>query len=181
MIVAVGSTNRAKIDGVIEAYKLFNIDIEIVPVKVPSGISHQPKSLEETVKGAVNRALNALKVVENADEAVGIESGLIMMPIINRFIDITIAVIIDRRGRLSAGLSPGFEIPSNFIREIFTNNKELEELAVKVSGIENIGEHGGFISYLTYSKISRKELTKLAVIMALTPRISPIRGMYMRE
>ena len=181
MIVAIGSTNKAKIDGVIEAYKLFNIDVEVIPIKVSSGISHQPKSLEETVKGAVNRALNALKLVENADEAVGIESGLIMMPIINRFIDITVAIIMDRRGRLSAGLSPGFEIPSIFIREIFTSNKELEELAVKVSGIENIGEHGGFISYLTYNKISRKELTKLAVIMALTPRISPIRSMYMRE
>ena len=178
MIVVIGSENRVKIEGTIEAYKLFGIDAEFRNVKVSSGVSKQPKRLEEVVRGAFNRAYNALKSISDASEGVGIESGLMHVPIVNKVIDITVAVIVDKLNRVSIGFSSGFEIPPNFVHELFSKDIELEDLVIKLTGIEDIGEKGGFISYLSNGLIERRELVKQAVIMALIPRICKIKDMY---
>lgn len=176
--VGVGSKNEVKIKGVYEAYKFFNINIEIIPIEVKSGVSKQPKTLIETIKGAYNRACNVCQELKDVNECIGIESGIVKLDIINKYVDITIAIILDRENRISVGISPGFEIPMKYIHEIYSKNIELEDIVGKESGIDRIGEKGGFISYLSEGKIDRVELVKYAVIMALIPRLSPIRSTY---
>ena len=178
--VAVGSKNPSKIEGVRKAYEYLGIDVEIIPVEARSGVSRQPKSIEETVKGALNRVLYSRNVVD-ADEYVGVESGLMYIPYVDRVVDVTVAVIADRNLRISIGLSPAFEIPPDIVRRLYGEDLELEDVVVEISGIENIGEKGGFISYLTGGKYERSELVRQAVLMALTPRLSPIKRMYRLE
>ncbi len=180
MRVAVGSKNPSKIEGVRRAYESFSIEAEVFPVEVESKVSRQPRSLDETVRGALNRAVAARERVD-ADEYVGVESGLMYIPYIDRVVDVTVAVICDRMMRITVGLSPAFEVPPDFVRRLYSEDTELEEIVVQLTGIENIGEKGGFISFLTNGKYERSELVRQAVLMALTPRICPIKRMYRME
>ncbi len=175
--VAVGSKNPVKVEGVRRAYEFLHLEAEVFPVEASSKVSRQPRSLEETVKGALNRAFDALTKT-GADQGVGVESGLMHVPYINRIVDVTVAVIVDKNSRISVGLSPGFEIPPPFVRKLYGEDTELEEIVASVTGEPNIGEKGGFISFLTYGKYERVELVRQAVIMALIPRICPIRSEF---
>ncbi len=87
--IVVGTKNPSKLSAVkIAVDKLFpltsasNADSEqklshtIVGVDVPSGVDPQPKSAEETLTGAKNRAMAALKEVPDADYGIGLEGGL---------------------------------------------------------------------------------------------------------
>ena len=61
IILVVGSTNPVKVassvSGMSQALK--NDNIQAKPINVPSGVSNQPFSDEETKTGAINRAMNA--------------------------------------------------------------------------------------------------------------------------
>ena len=70
-----GSKNKIKIDALKEIlfdYPYFK-NAEIEAVEAPSGVDNQPKSLEETISGAMNRAKKAFA---NCDYSFGLESGL---------------------------------------------------------------------------------------------------------
>lgn len=51
------------------------IKAEVIPTKVISGVSDQPTSENETSKGSINRAKEALKLNPKADFGLGIEVG----------------------------------------------------------------------------------------------------------
>lgn len=73
MKVIVGSKNPAKISAVQTAF--YTYEIELVSLDVPSGVNEQPFSDDETIKGAINRAQNALEV-GNGDIGIGLEGGV---------------------------------------------------------------------------------------------------------
>ncbi len=79
MKILVGSKNNVKVDAVREMIADYPHlkDAEILGVETVSGVSNQPKSLEETVKGAINRAKS---VFTDCDYSFGIESGLMAVP-----------------------------------------------------------------------------------------------------
>src|SRR5207247_1757153 len=77
---------------------------------VPSGVDNQPKSLEETVRGAINRAKGAIK---DADYSFGLESGLIEVPYTKTgMMDLCVCAIYDGKN-IHLGLSSAFELPKN--------------------------------------------------------------------
>ncbi len=55
--IAVGSTNPAKLEAVHQAFEYMNYDIQLTGLDAPSGVSEQPMTDEETMLGALNRAL----------------------------------------------------------------------------------------------------------------------------
>lgn len=73
MRVAIGSKNKTKIGAVENVFKSMNP--EICAVNVPSGVSAQPFSDEETMVGAKNRAYAALMEAES-DIGIGLEGGV---------------------------------------------------------------------------------------------------------
>lgn len=72
MKIIIGSQNPAKITAVKNS---FSDENEFVALDVPSGVSEQPFSDEETIKGAINRAEAALKR-GNGDIGIGLEGGV---------------------------------------------------------------------------------------------------------
>ena len=65
------------------------VDIEVSSIDVDSGVPDQPFGLDETIKGAINRAKNAFS--DEFDLSVGIESGLMETPnSITGYIDLTV-------------------------------------------------------------------------------------------
>ncbi|MBT2690521.1 DUF84 family protein [Bacillus sp. ISL-47] len=73
MKIIIGSKNPAKIMAVQTAFS--DYEAGIIPYDVPSGVSDQPFSDEETIKGAINRAFGALKIA-GGQIGIGLEGGV---------------------------------------------------------------------------------------------------------
>ncbi|MBM7649658.1 inosine/xanthosine triphosphatase [Bacillus ectoiniformans] len=79
MKIIIGSKNQPKMQAVISGFQRTGIETEVISCSVPSGVSEQPFSDEETITGAVNRAKRALDL-ENGDLGVGLEGGVVKTP-----------------------------------------------------------------------------------------------------
>lgn len=73
MKVAIGSQNKTKVGAVEKVFGTMNASI--IAIDVPSGVSAQPFSDEETMVGAKNRAYAAL-LDTNSDIGIGLEGGV---------------------------------------------------------------------------------------------------------
>ncbi len=164
MRVAVGSTNPTKVEGVKLAFESYFERVEVIPKKVNSGVSSQPIG-DEVILGAINRARNAYG---DCDFSVGIEAGLFPFKnTITGYVDFQVAVIYDGE-KYSLGFGPGFEFPP-FVVENALRGMEVGRIMSNFTGIKDIGKRMGAIHYLTKGKVSRIDLTRIAVKMALIP------------
>ena len=169
MKVAVGSANPVKIQAVREVFReVFGEKVEITSVKVDSGVPTQPFK-EDTIKGALNRAKNALKLTD-ADFGVGIESGV--MKFGEKWYNFGFIAIIDKKGNVGTGTSGWFECPISVLREL-EKGKELGQVMSEITGQPNLQRREGAIGILTKGKITRKELYKHGLFMALARFLSP--------
>lgn len=75
MKIAVGTMSDQKLGYLWETLSALEINAEIFPQDVESGISEQPMDADETRKGSINRAKKAHKLFPSADLALGIEVG----------------------------------------------------------------------------------------------------------
>lgn len=173
MIVAVGTTNPAKLDGIKRAFAKFFDDLEVRPVNSSSVAKAQPRGLEEMTEGAVARAKFALSKA-GGDFGVGVEAGI--FTISGVFFDAQQAAIAGRSGKVSLGHSAGYMLPREAMENLFRDGKELEEWAEVVSGISQVGDKGGLIQHLTKGRMTRAELTEQCVTTALVPWLH--RGVY---
>ncbi|WP_066063400.1 DUF84 family protein [Neobacillus soli] len=73
MRIIIGSKNPAKITAVKNSF--YQDEAEFISLDIPSGVSNQPFSDEETIRGAINRAAGALKH-GNGDIGIGLEGGV---------------------------------------------------------------------------------------------------------
>lgn len=169
MRVHVGTTNKAKIAAVDEILKEYPhlSEATVSGVKTESGVSDQPKSLEETIRGAMNRAESAKG---DADYGIGIESGLMEVPFTKGgFMDICACAIRDG-DEFHIGLSSAWEFPDPAITDlIIKGNMNMSE-AVNQAGLTTnaaIGAAEGAIGILTKGRVDRKEYSKQALRMAL--------------
>jgi len=174
MKVNVGSKNETKVRAVKEALSEFPefSKAEIVSVEVDPGVHKQPKNMEQTVQGAMNRAEKAFK---DCDLSVGLESGLIEVPKTKSgYMDITICAIFDGKN-FHLGGSSAFEYPKSMIDLVFSKDYEIDEAAKEVgfSHDENIGEREGMIGVLTKGRLDRTGYSKQAVITALIHLLNP--------
>jgi inosine/xanthosine triphosphatase len=169
MKVAVGSTNPVKIQSVKEVFsEVFGKEVEIVSVKADSGVSSQPFK-EDIIGGSVNRAKNALKLTD-ADFGVGIESGV--MKFGEKWYNLGFITIIDKKGNMGTGTSGWFECPSAILEEL-RNGKELGQVISEMTGIVDVQRRDGAIGIFTKGKVTRKELYKHGIFMALAKFLSP--------
>ena len=173
MKVVVGSTNPAKIEGVRRAFTALFGAVDIVGVQVSTSVGSQPIGLRSVIIGAVERAVNALRLVEG-DFGVGVEAGLVEVPAtVTGYMDFQACAIVDNQGLVSLGFGPGFEFPPQAVDEVIKGlARELEEPMVRLTGIERIGEKGGAIKWLSRGAMDRETLTEMATMMALIPRLN---------
>ena len=163
--VVVGSTNPTKVEGVKRAFLQYFDSVEVSGKEVDSNVSSQPFD-DEVVKGAINRARAAYS--NEFDFSVGIEAGLFRMKdAITGFIDFQVAAVFDGR-KLSIGFGPGFEYPPRVVKSVL-EGREVGDVMEEITGIEDLGEKFGAIHVLSKGKISRSELSRIAVTMALIP------------
>jgi len=168
MIINVASKNNVKIDAVKETIRDYDIfsGAEVISVSASSGISDQPKTIEEILRGAKNRAKSAFK---NCNYSFGIESGFTSIPYTKTgFMELSACVIFDGKN-YHIGLSPAFECPVKIMKIIREKELDLNQACAKVGLTKNpqLGSSEGIIGLLTKGRVTRKDYIKQAIRMAL--------------
>ncbi|MBD3299760.1 MAG: DUF84 family protein [Candidatus Moranbacteria bacterium] len=168
MQIKVATNNNIKVLAVKETIKDYPVFKEAVVSKknISSGVSNQPKSMEETIQGAVNRAS---KVYKNCTYSFGLESGLMKVPQTKSgYMNICACVIFDGR-KHHLGLGSAFEYPIEVTRLVFNEGLDINQAFYKTGLTQNpeIGSHKGAIGILTNGRVNRKDLSVQAIKMAL--------------
>lgn len=177
LVVAVGSENPVKVDAVKRVMSRLIGAVSVVSVGVDPGIPRQPIGVEQTLRGAINRAKGALSRAD-AELGVGIEAGLISVSATRTgYMDFQYCAIIDRDGWLTVGCGPGFEYPPQVMKAVLEEGLEVGEAMSRITRIENLGRKQGAIGYLTHGIMNRRKLTEISVLMAMIPRIN--RQLYL--
>lgn len=151
MIVAIGSTNGAKVNAVKTVAERFGFSVVAQPVS--SGVSKQPRSDIETIQGARNRARNVLALAKS-DIGIGLEGGI--TEIDGRWYICNWGVLIDKNGFECISSGGHFQLPSAFFIHL-KNGKELREI-VHMYQDEPIHQTGGAISLLTNGNVTRQKM-----------------------
>lgn len=168
MKIKVGSTNNIKVEALKEILRDYPHlkGAAISAVEVLSGVADQPKSLEETIQGAMNRAKDAFK---DCDYSFGIESGLMAVPNTKTgFMDVCVCAIFDGKEH-HLGLSSAWEAPKEVSGYMLNNGLNMNEAAYKAGLTKNreVGSAEGLVGILTKGRLTRKEYTKEAIRTAL--------------
>ena len=162
------SPNPAKIAAVTEtiAHYDFLKNFKTKSLIVDSGVSDQPKSLEETIEGAINRAKNSFS---DCHYSFGIESGMMVVPKTKTgYMDVCVCAIYDGE-EVYLGLSSAWETPEKVFHEMFENGLDMNQAAFKAGLTANaqVGSAEGLIGIVTKNRLTRKEYTKQSIITAL--------------
>lgn len=109
MKIALGTTSNDKRLIVEESLKKNGLVAEIIPCSVDSMITDQPLDEATTITGAKNRAINALKKIEDADAGMGLEGGLVEID--GFYYLVCVAAIVNKNGTYSLGVSSKLALP----------------------------------------------------------------------
>lgn len=171
MKVAVGSINPVKINATEQAFKkVWPIrEWQVVGVEVSSGVSYQPMSDEEAIRGAKNRARSALKKL-NADFGVGLEGGLQQFQ--GKWFDTGWIVIINKNGREGIGTTIRM-LNSPKIIKMVKKGIELGHVDDIVFKTKNSKHGDGHFGLMTKNTLTRTSAYRDGVISALVRFINP--------
>lgn len=165
--IIVASKNPIKINSVkLGFHKVYSdLDFEYEGVSVPSDVSDQPMSNQETLDGAINRATHAKKGFPNANFWVGIEGGIEKMG--EEMMAFAWIVILskDKKGKARTGT---FFLPPKVV-ELINQGKELGEADDIVFGHSNSKQKNGAVGILTSNIIDRTQFYVEAMVLALIP------------
>jgi inosine/xanthosine triphosphatase len=169
MIIAIGSTNAAKVLAVKEVLLNSNLGhFQITSQDVKSEVSEQPLTLQETTLGAKNRAKNAF-FNSQCKYAFGIESGFMeSLETSTGYLHISVCSIYEGKNHY-IGLSSGYEVPAEILDLVINKQMKLSQACLQsgISSNEKIGSTEGLIGVLTRGRIDRKEYSKQCIMTAL--------------
>ena len=163
--VAIGTMNPAKIGGVKKAFlevwqdKKFTFE----NFSVNSGVSAQPMDNEETIRGAINRAKEALKLMDG-DYGVGLEGGVFNGKY-GVFLNGWVAVI-DKSGICGIGGGCSLQLP-NFIAKRIIDGEELGPVMDEITGEFMLKHRDGSVGFFTGGVVKREDSFKRMTIYAL--------------
>lgn len=179
--IIIASKNPVKIQAAREGFaRMFPEEtFQVQGVSVPSGVSDQPFTDQETLRGALNRAANARRLCPQADYWAGIEGGIEdstvngeMTAGMTAFAWTVILGAEDGAGaegtRVGKGRTGAFFLPPR-VAELVRAGKELGEADDIVFGRTNSKQENGAVGLLTGDVIDRAGFYVPAVILALIP------------
>ena len=166
--IIVASQNPVKIETTKNGFtRMFPEEkFKVNGVSVASGVSDQPKTIQETLRGAINRVENALKLWPNNDFWVGIEGGLEKTE--HGMETFAWIVIKGKDGKVGKGKTGSFYLPEK-VAELIRQGKELGEADDIVFGLKNSKQANGSVGILTGDVLTRSTFYEPAVVLALIP------------
>jgi len=168
--IAVGSTNPVKIAATKNVMKkIYGNSVEVVPIKVESGVSHTPIGEEEIVRGAKNRAIRALQAIQ-ADIGVGMEGGIVKK--FGEWFLTGWCAVVDRSGKFSLGSSVYMLLPDSVVERVL-KGEELGVVFDDITGMHDTKKTIGAIGILTKRLLTRQKAWEDSLIYAMARKISP--------
>jgi inosine/xanthosine triphosphatase len=167
MLVIAASRNPVKIQAVQEAFtQAFpQATIRVEGIAAPSGVSDQPMSDAETLRGARNRVAYAKTQHPEADFWVGVEGGV--QPADNR-LDAFGWMVVQNAQQEGYARSASFFLPPAATRAI-REGGELGPVMDELFDEQNVKHKGGAVGLLTNGLVSRQALYVQPLILALIP------------
>ena len=165
--IIIASKNPVKVNSVKMAFqKVFPEEtFEFEGVSVPSNVSDQPVSDEETMIGASNRANNAMISIPNADYWIGIEGGIEKM---KHGVGSFSWIVVKSKNKEGKAKGNIFFLPKKVV-ELIDQGKELGDADDIVFGGNNSKQKNGSVGILTGDIITRTDYYYTALILALIP------------
>jgi inosine/xanthosine triphosphatase len=169
--VVVASTNPVKIGAALEGFRrMFPAETFTAQgVSVPSGVSDQPISDAETLRGALNRLRNAHEAAPDADYWVGIEGGIEDR---GDQLEAFAWIVVMDAARTGKSRTATFYLPDEAAR-LIRQGMELGHADDVVFGRSNSKQQNGSVGLLTGDAVDRTAYYLQAVILALIPFKNP--------
>lgn len=169
MIIAVGSTNPAKVKAAkIAARKLFP-KAKVIGVSVVSDVSDQPMSDEESIKGAINRAKGAITGIHGAKYGVGMEGGAQLIG--KKYFECGWIAVVDKNGKVGLGSSARFELSAKIAKRL-GKGFELNDAMRELTGVDKHGNKEGMMGVITNGKLPRATAYSHGILFAFAPFVS---------
>ncbi len=169
--VYIGSENPVKIACTrIGFHEVFEdtSDFEFIGKSVPSGVSDQPMTNEETLLGAKNRAGSLKKLFPEGDFYVGIEGGIQTR---DEEMEAFAWIVIYGKNIVGKAQTSTFSLPRKIV-DLIHQGVELGHADDIVFRRNNSKQGNGAVGILTNNVIDRAEYYRHAVILALIPFIN---------
>jgi inosine/xanthosine triphosphatase len=166
--VVVASLNPVKAGAVRAAFEAQfpDIDLELVPLAVGSGVADQPLSDDETRAGARGRAVNARATMPEADYWVGLEGGL--ETIGGTLMGFAWMAVAGPDGRISEARSPTLPMPPA-VQALIEQGLELGDANDRVFATTNSKQKGGAFGLLSGGRYTREGIYTQTLVLALIP------------
>lgn len=166
MKILMGTKNPGKIEGARQAFEKYFDDVEIEGFSSDSEVPAQPVN-DQILQGARNRVKNLKKYAKEnnieADFYIASEAGITDK--LGVWLDFNLALIEDKNGIQSVGVSQGFPVPEKYIDEIKAT--EFGKVMDRLFNGKDLGKAKGGINFLTKDEVTRIDLTRNAFVMAL--------------
>lgn len=150
MKVAVGSKNKTKVQAVEHVLQ----EAEVISLSVPSHVSAQPFSDEETLQGAKNRARLAMEE-GNADIGIGLEGGVVETEA--GLLLCNWGALVTKEGKEFIAGGARIPLPNEFLQPL-KEGKELSEIMNEYMKRHDIGSSEGAMGILTNNYVTRTDL-----------------------
>lgn len=149
MKITIGSLNPTKVGAVKSVFKEYSVD----GLNVPSNVSKQPMTDDETMQGAINRANNA-RIEGNSELGIGLEGGVIIEN--DRLFLCNWGALVDENQTI---LASGAKIllPREFIYDL-QNGTELSVLMERYTNEKDIRSKEGAVGIFTNGRITRTQI-----------------------
>ena len=165
--VIVGSKNPVKVGCTREAFtQAFGEVCQVEGVDAHSAIPAQPRSEEETLLGAKNRATHSKTLIPNADYWVGIEGGVDEDS--QGMYAFAWIFVLHRSGKSSQSKTGTFYLPPQVVA-LIREGMELGHADDLVFQAQNSKQQGGSVGLLTQGLITREAYYQQAMVLALIP------------
>ncbi len=168
--IIIASQSPVKIKAVKTGFKKVFPDTEFIfkSLAVPSEVSDQPMTNDETFLGARNRCHNAFDKIQAADYWIGIEGGIQK---VNGETEAFAWVYIKSKYKTGKARTASFFLPEK-ISKLIDEGIELGEADDIVFGLKDSKKNNGAIGILTKNITDRTTYYSEAIVLALIPFIN---------
>ena len=139
--------------------------IEIVELKVKSGISDMPTSIEENMIWARNRALNCQKEIKDADFYIWMEGWTSFIG--EKTYLFWVVYILNKKWEWHFGFSNMMEVPAYFHKKIYNEKMELGPVLQEATWIENASKKNWAFWAWSDDILTRKDQFVMAFLSAI--------------
>jgi inosine/xanthosine triphosphatase len=164
--IAVGSTNPVKLGAVRVVLGAIAPSATIESVAVASTVPDQPFGDDETIRGALARAMAARQAL-GAELGVGIEGGVVEQPD-GSMRTCAWAAIVDAHGHSGIGGSLAITLPPD-VATMIRGGLELGEAMDRLVGARGTKHGRGAVGILTAGIVDRQRAYEALVAYALAP------------